>query len=173
MFNIILLLLLAGLVIYFVPSVIRYFLRDPKKNILITLIWFVNSILALFCASFFRNLYLLDEEVESFFRAGGPWDRSFIWFSFGLAIIFILLLFSFYQKNFYERFLLITAVQVALISGGYLLDFLVLQETYSENILLPVLFLLVAVIMFIFSRKKSEETLKELLVAFFERLFAV
>lgn len=171
---VVMVILAVVVVIYFFSAIIRYYSDGTLRKSIITCAWILNSLAALFCAGLFRSLYVMDErQTDSLFRAGGNLDRVYIWLVFGLAIIVILLLFSFYQKKFTERFWLVSSLQLVVVSLGYLLMFyLEPSKTGIYFYRRPLFSLFLGIILFLLNRKYSEDSLKELFFAFFGRLFS-
>ncbi len=168
------LLLVGGLIVYFIPSMFKYFSQNTLKKLLVTGAWMVNSIAVLFCAGFIRSLFVIEEsDSESIFRAGGNLDQMYNWFAFGLAIIIIALLFSFYQKNFPGRFMLISSLQIIIISVSYIIQLIKENNLQGQPMMIVFTALVIGIGLFVRAKKRNEESLKELFFTLFGKLFEV
>ena len=155
--SIIIILAFIGLLVYMSPRIIDFFKEDPVIRILLIFMWGISNILGLWICSVIRQIYLVPETVsDSIFRAGGQIDEAYIWISLSVFILFSIMVFSFYKKRLWERFSLITSLQMILISGIHIFFFFIKHNLSQGNMNIWLAGFGIGIVLLIYNRKQSK-----------------
>ncbi len=169
--DIIILAIIAIILVLSFPAIKRYFSNDIIYNLVRLIFWAVNSLLALYIAAIGRQLYLV-ENTESFFQQGGSFDNSYIWLSLGVVILFAYLLFSFYSEDLQERLILVSSLQVALLTFLTIFNYMLEGRNIEGFTYLNYLFFFLGLSLFVIFLKKSKYNgLWDLFNEFTRRIF--
>ena len=169
--DLIILAIIAVILVLSFPAIKRYFSNDFIYNLVRLILWAVNSMLALYIAAIGRQLYVV-ENTDSFFQQGGSFDNSYIWLTLGVVIVFAYLLFSFYSEDLQERVILVSSLQVFLITFMNILNYMLEGRPIEGLTYLNYLFFFLAMSVFVIFLKKSRyDGLWDLFNEFTRRIF--
>ncbi len=150
--------------VFFLPSIFKYIKEKPLERLLILGAWGFSCLMTAICAFVVRAVLIVPESANSFFQAGGSFDKFLIFILFWFFLLLSYLLFFFYKKNTGSRFMLIFSFQVFIISVFHLLYFYISNNLNITNGLFYTGGIIFAIILFVFSRMTAEKSVKELLI---------